>query len=96
MVGDGFEWRRAGAETNSIPAGRQARGNAERGPGNAKRETGNGERGTGNGTGNAERKVRTAHEVMEGVKAKAQVAAELSYADAHPGTRWIMPAKWYA
>jgi len=24
-----------------------------------------------------------------------KVAAELSYADAHPGTRWTMPAKWY-
>jgi hypothetical protein len=24
-----------------------------------------------------------------------KVAAELSYADAHPGTRWAMPAKWY-
>lgn len=24
-----------------------------------------------------------------------KVAAELSYADAHPGTRWKMPAKWY-
>ena len=33
---------------------------------------------------------------MEGVKAKAQVAAELSYADAHPRTRWTMLAKWYA
>lgn len=24
-----------------------------------------------------------------------KVAAELSYADAHPGTRWTMPSKWY-
>lgn len=24
-----------------------------------------------------------------------KVAAELAYADAHPGTRWKMPAKWY-
>ena len=24
-----------------------------------------------------------------------KIAAELSYADAHPGTRWTMPAKWY-
>ena len=24
-----------------------------------------------------------------------KVAAELEYADAHPGTRWTMPAKWY-
>ncbi len=24
-----------------------------------------------------------------------KVAAQLSYADAHPGTRWTMPAKWY-
>ncbi len=24
-----------------------------------------------------------------------KVAAELSYTDAHPGTRWTMPAKWY-
>jgi tartrate-resistant acid phosphatase type 5 len=24
-----------------------------------------------------------------------KVAAQLSYADAHPGTRWRMPAKWY-
>src|SRR3954468_14236560 len=24
-----------------------------------------------------------------------KVAAELAYADAHPGTRWTMPAKWY-
>jgi tartrate-resistant acid phosphatase type 5 len=24
-----------------------------------------------------------------------KVAAELSYADAHPGTRWTMPEKWY-